>query len=148
MRLALKAQGQCRATLETLAVLKNPPTVFAKQANIAAGAQQVTNTPRWRVLRVSRPGFARTREFTKTAQPKYWRRMSTNGWTPARRRQQARAIRRWRPWDRTTGPRTVAGKARSAHNRDRGGRRQRELMRALDAAIRAQREALTVFNNA
>jgi hypothetical protein len=44
MRLALRAQGQCRATLETLAVLKNPPTVFAKQANIAASAQQVTNT--------------------------------------------------------------------------------------------------------
>jgi hypothetical protein len=44
MRLALKAQGQCRATLETLAVLKNPPTVFAKQANIAAGSQQVNNT--------------------------------------------------------------------------------------------------------
>src|SRR5205814_3516952 len=46
MRLALKAQGQCRATLETLAVLKNPPTVFAKQANIAGGAQQVNNTGR------------------------------------------------------------------------------------------------------
>jgi hypothetical protein len=41
MRLALRAQGQCRATLETLAVLKNPPTVFAKQANIAAGPQHV-----------------------------------------------------------------------------------------------------------
>ncbi|PTT86605.1 hypothetical protein DBR42_13360, partial [Pelomonas sp. HMWF004] len=33
MRLALKAQGQCRATLETLAAIKNPPVVFAKQAN-------------------------------------------------------------------------------------------------------------------
>ena len=43
MRLALKAQGQCRATLETLAVLKGPPTLFAKQANIAAGPQQVNN---------------------------------------------------------------------------------------------------------
>jgi hypothetical protein len=29
MRLALKAQGQCRATAETLAMMKNPP-VFAK----------------------------------------------------------------------------------------------------------------------
>src|SRR5262245_48980612 len=37
LRLALKAQGQCRATLETLAVLKNPTTVFARQANIAQG---------------------------------------------------------------------------------------------------------------
>lgn len=43
MRLALKAQGQCRATLETLATIKNPPVVFAKQANIAHGPQQVNN---------------------------------------------------------------------------------------------------------
>jgi hypothetical protein len=43
MRLALKAQGQCRATLETLAAIKNPPTLFAHQANIAHGPQQVNN---------------------------------------------------------------------------------------------------------
>ncbi|WP_342720382.1 hypothetical protein [Acidovorax sp. FHTAMBA] len=43
MRLALKAQGQCRATLETLAAIKNPPVVFARQANIAHGPQQVNN---------------------------------------------------------------------------------------------------------
>lgn len=43
MRLALKAQGQCRATLETLAAIKNPPIVFARQANIAHGPQQVNN---------------------------------------------------------------------------------------------------------
>ena len=44
LRLALKAQGQCRATLETLATIKNPPVVFARQANIAQGPQQVNNT--------------------------------------------------------------------------------------------------------
>ena len=43
MRLALKAQGQCRATLETLANIKNPSVVFARQANIAHGPQQVNN---------------------------------------------------------------------------------------------------------
>jgi len=43
MRLALKAQSQCRTTLETLATIKNPPIVFAKQANIAQGHQQVNN---------------------------------------------------------------------------------------------------------
>jgi hypothetical protein len=42
MKLALKAQAQCRATIETLAAIKNPP-VFAKQANIANGPQQVNN---------------------------------------------------------------------------------------------------------
>lgn len=43
LRLALKAQGQCRATLEALAAIKNPPVIFAKQANIANGPQQVNN---------------------------------------------------------------------------------------------------------
>lgn len=44
MRLALKAQSQCRATLETLAEIKNPRSVaFVRQANIAAGHQQINN---------------------------------------------------------------------------------------------------------
>lgn len=41
LRLAFKAQSQCRATVETLALLKNPP-VFTRQANIA-GQQLVNN---------------------------------------------------------------------------------------------------------
>jgi hypothetical protein len=46
MRLALKAQGQCRATLEALANIKNPPSLaFVGQANIAHGPQQVNNEP-------------------------------------------------------------------------------------------------------
>lgn len=57
LRLALKAQSQCRATLEALAAIKNPPVIYAKQANIANGPQQVNNgTP------------ARARE-EKTTQP-------------------------------------------------------------------------------
>ena len=45
LRLALKAQAQCRATLETLAVIKNPqPVAFVRQANIAHGPQQVNNS--------------------------------------------------------------------------------------------------------
>jgi len=43
LKLALKAQSQCRATIETLATLKNPPVIFAKQANIAQGHQQINN---------------------------------------------------------------------------------------------------------
>lgn len=43
MRLALKAQAQCRATLETLAAVKNPPVLFARQANINHGGQQQVN---------------------------------------------------------------------------------------------------------
>jgi len=44
IRLAFKAQSQCRSTLETLANIKNPPHVaFVKQANIGHN-QQVNNT--------------------------------------------------------------------------------------------------------
>jgi hypothetical protein len=43
MRLALKAQSQSRATVETLATIKNPPVVFARQANINNGGQQQVN---------------------------------------------------------------------------------------------------------
>ena len=44
LTLALKAQAQCRATLEALAEIKNPrPVAFVKQANISSGHQQVNN---------------------------------------------------------------------------------------------------------
>lgn len=45
MRLALRAQNQARMTLETLSNIKNPPVIYAKQANIAHGPQQVNNGP-------------------------------------------------------------------------------------------------------
>jgi hypothetical protein len=47
MRLALKAQSQCRATLETLAQIKNPPVVLARQANIAQGRPSVSRRDRY-----------------------------------------------------------------------------------------------------
>ena len=44
LRLALKAQSQCRATLETLAEIRNPMAgAYVRQANIAAGHQQINN---------------------------------------------------------------------------------------------------------
>lgn len=43
LRLALKAQSQCRATLEALATIKNPPVIYARQANVTTGPQQVNN---------------------------------------------------------------------------------------------------------
>ncbi len=43
MRLALRAQSQCRATLETLATIKNPPVIYAKQINQTTGPQQINN---------------------------------------------------------------------------------------------------------
>ena len=43
LRLGLKAQSQCRATLETLVMIKSPPVIFARQANVTTGPQQINN---------------------------------------------------------------------------------------------------------
>ncbi len=44
MKLAFRAQAQCRANAEALYEMKNPrPVAFVHQANIAAGPQQVNN---------------------------------------------------------------------------------------------------------
>lgn len=41
----------------------------------------------------------------------------SDGWTPERRARQAELIRTWRPWEKSTGPRTAAGKQASSKNR-------------------------------
>jgi hypothetical protein len=55
LRFALKAQSQCRATCEALAMLKHPSPVFAKQANISAGPQQVNNIGKVETARTALP---------------------------------------------------------------------------------------------
>ena len=46
LKLALRAQSQCRATWEALSAIKNPPMMgYVQQANIAHGHQQVNNGP-------------------------------------------------------------------------------------------------------
>jgi hypothetical protein len=56
-----------------------------------------------------------------------------NGWTPELRRKQSTAIKRWRPWERSTGPRTPEGKATVSRNAFKGGERPalRQLARLL-----------------
>lgn len=67
-----------------------------------------------------------------------------NGWTPQRRARQAELIRAWRPWEKSTGPRSAEGKARASRNAFKGGQRQalRALARQIDAALLEHREAL------
>lgn len=67
-----------------------------------------------------------------------------NGWTPERRARQAELIRNWKPWKRSTGPRTEEGKARTSRNAFKGGRRAelRDLARMFDETLREQRDAL------
>ena len=61
-----------------------------------------------------------------------------DGWTPERRARQAALIRTWRPWDRSTGPRTEAGKAKASRNADKIGewKAERDNIRALNRYVR------------
>jgi hypothetical protein len=59
-----------------------------------------------------------------------------NGWTPERKAQQARSIRNWRPWEKSTGPQSDEGKVVSARNATKHGARSLdtlEVMRRLRA---------------
>lgn len=62
--------------------------------------------------------------------------MTSGRWTPHLRSRQAQAIRVWRPWEKSTGPRTPEGKAIVAAN----ARKRLADESAAFAARREQRE--------
>jgi hypothetical protein len=61
-------------------------------------------------------------------------------WTPSERARQAELIRRRRPWERSTGPKTREGKAKTSCNAYKGSTWR--LLRQLSCAMRQQREVL------
>jgi hypothetical protein len=63
--------------------------------------------------------------------------------TPEHRRLRAELIRNWKPWEKSTGPKTPEGKAKASRNGYKGGTRAllRELARVLRASIKI-RDAL------
>ena len=69
------------------------------------------------------------------------------GWSVERRARQAALIRSWRPWQKSTGPRTNEGKAHSARNALKHGWRSRaciERRRADREIVRASIRTLAI----
>lgn len=66
--------------------------------------------------------------------------MAARNWTPEQRQQQAERIRLWKPWVRSTGPRTTAGKKAASHNAWKGGTRR--LLREIARLLAEHRAAL------
>ncbi len=64
-----------------------------------------------------------------------------NGWTSERRARQAELIRQWRPWEKSTGPRTHEGKTTVARNAFKGGTWR--LLRELGRTLRKQRKLIS-----
>lgn len=48
--------------------------------------------------------------------------------TPENRKLRAKLIRRWKPWEKSTGPRTDEGKAKSAGNSRKHGARSKQAI--------------------
>jgi hypothetical protein len=46
-----------------------------------------------------------------------------NGWKPERKTRQAALIQEWKPWEQSSGPKSVEGKPRSVMCGDKGGER-------------------------
>ena len=64
-------------------------------------------------------------------------------WSTERRRKQAEMIRQWKPWEKSTGPRTAEGKARASRNACKGSvRLQLKEISAFLARLEADRERL------
>ena len=66
-------------------------------------------------------------------------------WTPERRARQAELIRQWKPWAKSTGPRSPEGRQRVGRNAWTGGHRAqlRELSKLVNAEVRASRELVS-----
>jgi len=62
--------------------------------------------------------------------------MSARIWTLEQKEQQRQAIRKWRPWEQSTGAITPEGKAKVATNAYKGGKRSE--CRMLIAEIRKE----------
>lgn len=64
-------------------------------------------------------------------------------WSPTQRARQAALIRRWRPWEQSSGPKTPEGKAKASRNAFKGGLRGQ--LRVLASLLRQQERRLGDF---
>jgi hypothetical protein len=71
--------------------------------------------------------------------------MSARKWTLEQRLRQSEAIRRWRPWESSTGAKTPQGKAISSKNATKTGDSVyvRELIKQINRLIREQKDLIS-----
>ena len=69
---------------------------------------------------------------------------NTKGWTEERRKAQAERIRQNKPWEKSTGPKSKAGKARSSMNAFKHGMDRVEL-KIVKEMLDVQYEFTTLF---
>jgi hypothetical protein len=70
--------------------------------------------------------------------------MSARKWTPEQRLKQSKAIRRWKPWEQSTGAKTPQGKSVSSKNATKTGDSAyvRELIKQINKILREQKDLI------
>ena len=70
--------------------------------------------------------------------------MSARKWTPEQRLKQSEAIRRWKPWESSTGAKTAHGKNVSSKNATKTGdsREFREFIKLMNKLLREQKNLI------
>ena len=68
-----------------------------------------------------------------------------NGWTPERKMRQAQLIQSWRPWEKSTGAKTVKGKRIVSRNAWKGGARPAMRLVFRAASEEARRVEMTLI---
>ena len=65
-------------------------------------------------------------------------------WTPEERLKQSEAIKRWKPWEQSTGAKSPQGKAISAKNATKTGdsREVREFVKQTNKILNVQKDLL------
>ena len=65
-------------------------------------------------------------------------------WTPEERLKQSKAIRSWKPWECSTGAKTLTGKAISSKNATKTGDSAyvRKLIKQMNRILREQKELI------
>ncbi len=63
--------------------------------------------------------------------------------TPEHRALRALMIKKWKPWEKSTGPKTPDGKRRSAMRAYKGN--QREILRAIGRLLREHATGISFF---
>ena len=144
MYLSSKAKAQSKATVMALMDLKHlRRATFVKQANFAHGRNRSTMAQLLALIPRNTRRRARTRENLNPSKTNYWKQTMIDpakGWTPERSKQQSRAIRRWKPWQQSTGPKSPEGRAVVTRNAWRRGHWMmlRQAVEELNDAMRGQ----------
>jgi hypothetical protein len=130
LRMALRARKNWRRT---------PPSSRPSRTRLLSSPSKRTSPP-GRSRSTTVPRSHRARWKTKASKPNYQGKTMSYLRTPEHRALRAELIRQWRPWEKSTGPTTEEGKARSAMRGFKGG--WRDQLRELGRLLREQAAAL------